>query len=457
MSARGGAAVLAHDVGGATDLPVPLFAVLIGATGITALTFAIVAFAWKQPRFDPARPGRVLPRWATDVVDSPGIRSFSAMAALLFTALVAVSALVGPQDGENPLRGVLYALLWVGLVVISVAFGPVWRAISPMRTLYRLIGAVHNSESSRTTRGLRYPRSWGFWPAAAGLFSVVWLMLASPNLGTLAAIKYWLLAYVVAMTVGATLFGQRWFTRADPFEIASVVASRLSPFRRDVVSHRVIFGSPFDHLLSMPVRPGTLAVIAVLLGSIAFDSVSAMPLFENFVYDHEAAVPLVSEVVGGAVLRTTGLSLCIVTVAGTFWAAARAAGGSDRQLRRRLPGQMAHSLIPIFIGYFLAHYLSYLVEEGHDTLILLTDPLDRNWVVFGMTSADGNRWLSQNPAVLSTIKISCVVAGHVVAVIAAHDSALRLLTVERRVTGQLPLMLTMVGYAFAALYLLFGS
>ena len=48
----------------------------------------------------------------------------------------------------------------------------------------------------------------------------------------------------------------------------------------------------------------------------------------------------------------------------TFHLAARATGGVDRATRRDLPGLMAHSLIPIVIGYVVAHYLTYLVERG---------------------------------------------------------------------------------------------
>lgn len=53
---------------------------------------------------------------------------------------------------------------------------------------------------------------------------------------------------------------------------------------------------------------------------------------------------------------------------------------------------------------------------------------------------------------------ACVplVVGHIVAVIAAHDRALRLLPKRNQVSGQLAMMLTMVGYTFTGLYLLFG-
>ena len=62
-----------------------------------------------------------------------------------------------------------------------------------------------------------------------------------------------------------------------------------------------------------------------------------------------------------------------------------------------------------------------------------------------------------HPGVLSTIKVSCVVIGHIIAVIAAHDRALRVLPSGHQITGQLAMMLTMVFYTFGGLYLLFGG
>jgi hypothetical protein len=233
--------------------------------------------------------------------------------------------------------------------------------------------------------------------------------------------------------------GERWCARADPFEVYSVVASRLSPLRRNPEG-RIVVGNPFDHLPSLPVRPGTVAVLAVLLGSTAFDSFSTMPRWLNFVYDHGASD------VTRTLIRTAGLLVFVAVVAGTFWAAARATGGVDKPYRRELPGLMAHSLIPIVIGYVFAHYLTYLVERGQQTIFLLLG-LD----------ADVNYVLSMHPTVLATIKVGCVVTGHVAGVVAAHDRALRLLPAGHQLTGQLAMMLVMVGYTVTGLYLLFGG
>jgi hypothetical protein len=395
-------------------------------------TFAVVALAWRRPRFDPDKPGLPLPRWVTRSVDAPATRRAVAIAALLFAVWVAIAGVFGPQDARNPLPGVFYVLLWVGLVALSLAVGPVWRAISPVRTVHRLLG--------RRSLGMRYPERAGYWPAVFGLFAFVWLELASPDPGSLGAIKIWLLGYLVVTMAGALCCGERWCARADPFEVYSVVASRLSALRRNR-DGRIAVGNPFDHLLSLPVRPGTVAVLAVLLGSTAFDSFSASPQWRTFVDDHTGST------VTATLLKTVGLLVFAGVVAGTFSLAARATWGVDRQRRRELPGLMAHSLIPIVIGYVFAHYLTYLVERGQQTIILL----------FGLGDVQVHYVLSMHPSVLATIKVGCVVAGHIAGVIAAHDRALRLLPAGHQLTGQLAMMLVMVGYTFTGLYLLFGG
>ncbi|WKG03388.1 hypothetical protein [Mycolicibacterium sp. HK-90] len=424
----GSTAVLAHGLGGSTDLPIPYTYALIGAAWTLTFTFAVVALAWRRPRFDPAKPGRALPSWVTTTVDSPATRWTVGLFALALTGWVAFTAFTRPP-ATNPLPGVFYVLLWVGLVAASVLFGPVWRLISPIRALCRFLPLGRR----------RYPERLGYWPAAAGLFAFVWLELASPDPGSVGAIRNWLLIYLAVTFAGAVCCGPRWLESADPFEVYSTVASRVSPLRRH--DGRLVVGNPFDHLPSLPVRPGLVAVLAVLLGSTAFDSFSAMPQWRNFVDAHSESV------LGASLIRTTGLLVFAATVAVTFWAATRATGGVDRRLRRELPGLMAHSLIPIVIGYVFAHYLSYLVERGQQTVITL----------FSLDGVEVNYFLSMHPTLLATLKVGFVLAGHVAGVIAAHDRALRLLPKQHQLTGQLATMLVMVGYTFTGLYLLFGG
>ncbi|KRD12064.1 hypothetical protein ASE48_31780 [Mycobacterium sp. Root265] len=423
-------AVLAHGLGGSADLPIPFTYAVVGAAWTLTFTFAVVALAWRTPRFDPDTPGRPLPGWVTTVVDASLTRWLVAAAGLAFTGWVAVAAVTGPQDSRNALPGVFYVLLWVGLVALSLFLGPVWRAISPVRTVLRLL---------RVTRD-RYPRRLGYRPAAAGLFAFVWLELASPDPGSLTAVEIWLLIYLAVTLVGGLLSGPRWCARADPFEVYSMIASRCAPWRRNA-DGRIAIGNPFNQLLTLPVRPGTVTVLAVLLGSTAFDSFSAMPGWRNFVDSHT------SSAWGASGYKTVGLLVFIAVVAVTFSLAAAATGGVDREGRRALPGLMAHSLIPIVIGYVFAHYLTYLIEKGQQTVHAL----------MGSPDAQVYYLLSMHPSVLASLKVGFVLLGHVAGVIAAHDRALRVLPKGHQMTGQLTMMLVMVGYTFTGLYLLFGG
>lgn len=427
---------------------------MVGAAWALTFTFALVAFAWRQPRFDPARPGRPLPAALTALVDSRMTRWTVAGLALAFAVWVVAAGIWGPQSEKNALLGVFYVLLWVGLVALSLLFGPVWRVLSPMRSLYLVLRRLA-PERLRRPR-LSYPEGWGYRPAALGLFAFVWMELASPNSASLPLVRGWLLVYAVVMLVGAWLCGQRWLARADPFGVYSVAVSRLSPFRRNRDTGQIAIGNPLDHLPSLPVRPGVVVLLAVLLGSTAFDSFSSSPTWRGFADGLSRQLGLPATL-SSSLLRTLGLIVFISVVAVTFSLAACATGGVDREQRRALPGQMAHSLIPIVVGYIFAHYLTYLVERGQQAVFALADPFGRGWNLLGLAHQQVAYVLSTHPPVLAGIKVACVVTGHIVAVIAAHDKALRLLPSGHQLTGQLTMMLVMVGYTFTGLYLLFGG
>lgn len=454
MTSAHAAVVLAHGLGGSGDLPVPYAYAMVGAAWALTFTFALVAFAWRQPRFDPLKPGRPLPAALTTFVDARLTRWAAAALALVFALWAVAAGIWGPESEANALLGAFYVLLWVGLVALSLVFGPVWRVLSPLRTVYLLLRRLTPGRIGRPR--LSYPEGWGYRPAAIGLFAFVWMELASPNSASLPWIRTWIAAYAVLMLAGAWLCGQRWLARADPFGVYSMAVSRLSPFRRNGETGRIVVGNPLDHLPSLPVRPGVVVLLAVLLGSTAFDSFSSSPTWRGFA-DRLTRDVGTSPTVASSALRTVGLIVFISVVAVTFSLAARATGGVDRGRRRALPGQMAHSLIPIVVGYIFAHYLSYLVERGQQAVFALADPFGHGWNLFGLAHLHVAYVLSMHPPVLAAIKVTCVVTGHIVAVIAAHDKALRLLPAGHQLTGQLTMMLVMVGYTFTGLYLLFGG
>jgi hypothetical protein len=204
-----------------------------------------------------------------------------------------------------------------------------------------------------------------------------------------------------------------------------------------------------DGLDGVVVDRGLLAVVSVLLGSTAFDSFAASTYWLEQTARPGDLDPQ---------LRDTAVLVgFVLLVAVTFGLAAMATAGVDATRRRELPRLLAHSLVPIVVGYVFAHYLTLLVEYGQSVLVHLSDPLTRGDDYLGTAGLEVQFVLSTHPAILAGLKVSAIVAGHVLAVVAAHDRAVRVLPAGHRVSGQLALLVVMVGYTTGGLLLLFSS
>ena len=112
--------ILAHGVGGSTDLPLPLEYAMVGAAWALTISFAVLALAWRRPRLDPTTPGGALPPWVTRAVDSGVTRAVLGLVGVGFTAWVALAAFGGDPGPANGAPGAFYVLLWVGLVALSL-------------------------------------------------------------------------------------------------------------------------------------------------------------------------------------------------------------------------------------------------------------------------------------------------------------------------------------------------
>jgi hypothetical protein len=117
----------------------------------------------------------------------------------------------------------------------------------------------------------------------------------------------------------------------------------------------------------------------------------------------------------------------------------------------------AHSVVPIVVGYVVAHYLTFLVVMGQTTLIQMSDPMSNGSNLFGTAGWSVSYWLGEHPTVLATTKVLAVVTGHVLGVVAAHDRAVALLPKRHQLTGQLPLLFVMIAFTVGGLYLLFAA
>jgi hypothetical protein len=437
--------VFAHGIGGAKDLPIPAAYAMAGAGAALAVSFIVLALAWRTPRFDAATKGTPAPARLASVVDDAWFPVLLRALGLAFFAYVAWAAVAGPDLLLNPTFGVVYVLLWVGVVPASLLFGPFYRAVSPLRTVHLLVTRLTGGDPGRGL--LTLPRWVGYWPAALGLLAFVWLELVYPGSTYLSPVRLWFAAYLAIVLVGSAVFGSAWLERADPFEVYSTLVGHLSVFGR-TADGTLVLRSPLGNLDGVRAEPGLVGVVAVLFGSTAFDSFKDSTEWLRFTQ---------SSSVSSTWLDLAALLFFVLVVGVTFSVATMATGVREGITRRSLPNRFAHSVVPIIVGYVVAHYLSYFVEVGQQTVVQLSDPLARGQDLLGTSDLQVSYWLSTHPTFLAVLKVLSVVTGHVLGVVAAHDRAIKLLPRRHQLTGQLPLLLVMVFYTVTGLYLLFGA
>jgi len=438
-----------HGIASRHDLPLPFPFVLAGAAAALVLTFAVLFFAWRRPRYE-SRAGMPLPR-LTRLVCSPGLRVPARLAVLALYAWVGLALAIGQDRLTNPVFGFVFVWLWVGLVPLSLLGGPVWRAANPLRTVHRALCRLAGVDPHLGL--VHLPHRLGVWPAALGLVAFAWLELVQPDRTSLAVLRLWAVAWLVILILGAVVFGSGWIGAADPFEAYAQTVARLSPLQWTPGSgtdeEGLRWHDPLAALARWSPPAGAAAVVAALLGSTAFDS------FANT----SGWIATVQSSSRPATAWATGGLLAMIAVVGLTFAAAAtwmARYGSDRLPALAYPRLLVGSLVPIVVGYAVAHYATLLIVEGQRVLIGLSDPLGRGWDVLGTADWQVDTSVYTQPTALALVQVAAIVAGHLLGIVVAHERSLTLLRPDAALRGQWPMLGVMVGYTCAGLLLLFS-
>lgn len=428
---------LAHGLGGRQDLPLPAFYAYAGAFAALFVSFLALGLLWPTSRFHGGAAGRPLPAAVQRVADGPTLRRTLRALGMAAAVFVMAHLLLGPDDPDrNPAPGAIYVLLWVGLVPASVLLGPVWRLLNPLRTVHAVTCRVLG-RSPRQGRPL--PRWLGYWPAALGLFAFTWLELVAPEPASRASLLTFLASYAVAQLAAAAVYGSAWFERGDGFEAYSVLLGHLSPLGRRPEDGRLVLRSPLNSLDAVPMAPGLAATVCVLLGSTAYDGFSRSPGWIE---------TLQTSTLGRSGVGTLGLTAACLVAAGLYAGCA----GLSRLIGGRVAGPggavtaFAHSLLPIAVGYLVAHYYSLFTLEAPRTIA----------IALGADDPAGPALLL-GTAGTATLQVGAIVLGHVLGVIAAHDRSVRLFPAARAIAAQVPLLALMVVYTTAGLAILLRS
>jgi hypothetical protein len=313
----------------------------------------------------------------------------------------------------------LWVFGWVGIAMISSLLFPVWEWLDPFATLHDVLAWVLRRLGVRGWGATTLPARARRWPAVAGLVFFIWLELVPVTSN--ATLTIVLAGYTVLTLALMAQYGRdQWRAQGETFTVWFRTLNRLAPFGvvpafdtapaggrdgldPDAVDARVAIRRPFaSELLTAPWPTPLIVLLAIGTGSIIFDGLSQTVAFAS-VFGAPALVP--------ETLLLFGF-LGIVTAA-ALWVA-----------RTVSPGAIGAGLLPIAVGYLVAHYLTYVAIDGQYLVVALSDPFQQGWDLFGTAffepSAD---WVP--PGLVWTVQLAAVVGGHMLGAWAGHVTAQR--------------------------------
>jgi len=377
-------------------------------------------------------------------------------------ALVLVIGLVGPTTStQNFALLFVWAGWWAGYTMTTYLVGNTWPALDPWRAIagglrwvvVTLLGAGtsrrgdERSADGGVVTGRRFglssatvPERWGVWPAVAGLLALVYLEVVSPIGTNSRALAMVVLAYSVVTVAGALVYGRAWFDRVDPVSRVFATYGRVAPVQRDEsgISLRLPGTAATEEIL--PDRPGETEFVVALLWVTTYDGLVSTPLWSRLLTPiAQAGVPAVLVYVF-VLLAGFGVFLGVYRLA-------------SRRIRERadtyvtvdeIERWFAPALVPIAAGYHVAHFLGYFLTLAPALGAVAAAPF-----------APPNTVVLVLPDWFGTVKLACVLLGHVLAVWVAHSLAFELFPgVLAAIRSQVPSVVVMVFYTMVSLWVI---
>lgn len=205
--------------------------------------------------------------------------------------------------------------------------------------------------------------------------------------------------------------------------------------------------------------PGTVALLAVMIGSVSFDGFAEGPQWSAVAPDIATFFRDLGLTPEHALWVTTfiGLVLAVAFVYGLYLIGvigARAVGGGFT--REQVARNFVPTLVPIALAYVSAHYFTYLLYNGQPISALASDPLGHGSDFFGTADATVSYFLGAS--LVWYFQVAFVVTGHAAGLTLAHDKALA--TYDRArlaVRSQYWMLFVMLAFSGLAIWILSES
>jgi hypothetical protein len=451
---------------GRQDLPIPAWLFAWGASVVLIISFVALSVAWRDSRFSSdywhpvsERLSRPVTALATQIIT--GAIGVLGLGVVVYTGLRGTD-----EPNLNFAVTFVFVTFWLGMVVLSILLGDVFRALNPWRAMARAVGAVFRLIAGQPHEApLRYPERLGRWPAVVGIVAFVWLELVYGTSGFQAVglqpttVAIATIAYTAYTLIAMVLFGvEAWLERGEAFSVYYGMFSQLAPL--EVRDGRLGIRRPLAAATHWARIPGSIALVVATIANTTFDGAQE-GLWQSPI--HTLFNRLTDIGLGTTatfrISESIFFALTLAGVAAIYWAGVR----GMRTVRgspalRSLGRSFAHTLIPIGVAYLTAHYFSLFVfgEQAQFTY-LLSDPLGDGSNLFG-TASSGIDYGLLSANTIWYVQVAALVTGHVTGLMLAHDKAITVYGDRVRASlSQRWMLLVMVAFTCLGLFLLSQS
>jgi len=440
----------AHQVGGTRfEAPIPLW-LLFGAAaatvGGTAVLLALTRSRSASLDADAAASldadsaaASAPPRSVR--IPAPIGDAVAAVARVGFFAVVALAVAVGFVGPQTPAENVATLFVWAvwlkGVALLAALVGDPWPTLSPWRTVYEALARIEGAEIALAS----YPERLGEWPALVGLLAWVGIaenltVLPRSPVGTAVLV----LGYAVAMLAGGLAFGRTWFRRADALAVLYRLFGRVAPLDVRSVDDAYAVGlRPPWRGCTVPARSlGAVAVTVAAVYTVSFDAFTRTPEYRSILFSLRGATGLGPQ--ASVLLYLLGVALFVGAFVGVAALTVRAAGSPGW---RPAALAFAPTLLPIAVAYEIGHNYPFVVRNAGQLVGGYVSPAAAPIAPLSWLSVQWF-WASQ---------VLLIVAGHLVAVVAAHAVVVEYAPSERSALRvHAPLAALMVGYTVVSLW-----
>ncbi len=388
------AIVAGHALEGRYVSQLPLVAYLAGAGLAVALSFVFVLLRDLRSDPPPANAPRVLPPAPVRI----GLRAIG----LLGWVWIVAQGLVGGSSDADVGSLFVWVYTWVGIAIVSAFVFPIWHWLDPFSTLHDIGARVLRSVGLGSWDAADYPAWLGRWPAVAAMAFVIWLEIVL--LGGIGRTLFIVVVAYTAFTLAMMAqFGRdTWRANGEVFSVWFRLLNRLAPIGLADEEGRVKRRPFAGGLLEGGWTRADVVLIALATGSILFDGISqTTPWFEVF---GAPAAPMLTLQLAAFLGLVAAAALGVAALVGV---ASTAAG-----------------LLPIAVGYLVAHYLTYLLIDGQRIFIAISDPLQTGANIFGTAFYQPTAGFL-SPGLVWTTQLIAVVGGHMIGAWGGHLAAAR--------------------------------